>query len=103
LQSSADVAILLKAPGTLLVGRWLHVVKHPEADIFPGLTIAVLVTTGLVIGWRNAAREQIGRLKMARVCVVLALLFFAIAASPLVFGPWKVQIGRLTLLSVGVP
>jgi hypothetical protein len=100
---SADVGSLLKAPGNLLVWGWLNVVEHPEADIFPGLTIAVLVITGLVIGWKNASKEKIGRLKMARIFVLIALLFFAIAASPLFFGPWKIDIGGLRLLSVGTP
>jgi hypothetical protein len=78
-------------------------VKHPEADIFPGLTVVALVILGLTIGWREAAKERIGRLKIARVLVVLAVFFFAIAASPLYFGPWKLQIGPLRLLSVGTP
>ena len=100
---SADVASLLKAPGTLLVWRWLNAVDHPEADIFPGLTIVVLVTTGLVIGWSNAAKEKVGRLKLARVFVLVALVFFAIAASPSFFGSWKIDIFGLRLLSVGTP
>ena len=73
---SADVGSLLKAPGNLVAWGWLSAVKHPEADIFPGLTIAVLVVTGLVIGWRNAAKEKVGRLKMARVFVLLAAILF---------------------------
>jgi hypothetical protein len=55
-----------QGPGNLRVWGWLNVVKHPEAEIFPGLTIVVLVTMGLVIGWRNGGEGQIGRLKMAR-------------------------------------
>ena len=100
---SADVGSLLKAPSNLLVWGWLNVVAHPEADIFPGLTVAILVITGLVIGWRNAAKEQVGRLKTARIFVGVAILFFAIAASPFFFGPWKLDIVGLRLLSVGTP
>jgi hypothetical protein len=100
---SADVGSLLTAPSNLLVWGWLSAVKHPEADIFPGLTITVLVITGLVIGWRNAAKEQVGRLKIARIFVGVALLFFAIAATPFFFGSWKLDIGGLRLLSVGTP
>ena len=100
---SADVASVLKAPDNLRFWGWLNVVRHPEAQIFPGLTVVVLVIAALVVGWRNAAREQIGRLKIARVFVALALLFLAIAASPFYFGPWKVDIGGFRLLSVGTP
>ncbi len=100
---SADVASVLKAPDNLRLWGWLSVIKHPESDIFPGVTVVVVIILGLVVGWREAARERIGRLKMARVFIALAVFFFAVAASPLIFGPWKLQIGPLRLLSVGTP
>jgi len=100
---SADVASVLKAPANLRVWGWLNVVEHPESQLFPGLTLIVLIIAGLVIGWRTAAREKIGRLKIARVVVLIAVLFFAIAASPFYFGPWKLDIGGVRLLSVGTP
>ena len=100
---SADVASLLKAPDNLRLWGWLNVVDHPEAQLFPGLTVIGLIVAGLAIGWQSAAREQIGRLKTARVLVLLALVFVAIAASPLYFGAWKLEIGGLRLLSVGTP
>ena len=100
---SADVASLLKAPDSLRFWGWLNVVEHPESQLFPGLTVTALVVAGLVAGWRSAAREKIGRLKIARVFVLLAILFFAIAASPFFFGPWKIEIAGVRLLSVGTP
>lgn len=100
---SADVASVLKAPDNLRLWGWLSVVEHPESQLFPGLTLIVLIIAGLVIGWRTAAREKVGRLKIARVFVLIAVLFFAIAASPFYFGPWKVDIGGVRLLSVGTP
>ena len=100
---SADVGSVLNAPDNLWLWGWLDVVDHPEAEIFPGLTVVVLIILGLTIGWRDAAKERIGRLKIARVLVALSVCFFAIAASPLLFGAWKLQIGPLRLLSVGTP
>ena len=100
---SADVASVLKAPDNLRVWGWLNVVDHPESQLFPGLTLIVLIVAGLVIGWRRAAREEVGRLKIARVFILIAVLFCAIAASPFYFGPWKVDIGGVRLLSVGTP
>jgi F5/8 type C domain len=100
---SADVLSVFKAPDNLRVWRWLNVVKHPEAEIFPGATVVVLAILGLTIGWKNAAKEQIGRLKLARVFVAISIFFFAIAASPLYFGAWKVDFGGVRLLSVGTP
>ena len=100
---SADVASVLKAPGNLYVWGWLNVVRHPEADIFPGLTVVVLIVSGLVLGWRTAAQERTGRLRIARVFVGISIFFFAIAASPAYFGPWKLDIGGMRLLSVATP
>jgi len=100
---SADVLSVFKAPDNLRIWRWLNVVKHPEAEIFPGLTVVVVAILGLTIGWKNAAKEHIGRLKLARVFVVIAVFFFAIAASPLYFGSWKLDIAGVRLVSVGTP
>jgi hypothetical protein len=100
---SADVGSVFKAPDNLWAWGWLNVVHHPEADIFPGLTVVVLVILGLVIGWRNAARERIGQLRLARVFIAIAVLLFAIAASPLYFGSWKLEIAGIRLLSVATP
>jgi len=100
---SADVGSVLKAPDNLWLWGWLSVVKHPEADIFPGLTVVTLIVLGLALGWQEAAKARIGRLRIARVLVAFAVLFSFIAASPLYFGPWKLQIGGLRLLSVGTP
>jgi hypothetical protein len=100
---SADMASVLKAPDNLRLWGWLNVVQHPESQLFPGLTLIVLIIAGLAIGWRTAAREQIGRLRIARVFVLIGIVFFAIAASPLYFGPWKLDIGGLRLLSVATP
>lgn len=100
---SADVVSLLKAPHNLWLWGWLNVVTHREADIFPGLTVVVLIIVGLVVGWRAAGKEKVSKLKIARVFVVLAVFFTAVAASPLYFGSWKIDLGGVRLLSVGTP
>ncbi len=100
---SADVASVLKAPGNLYAWGWLNAVRHPEADIFPGLTVVLLIVAGLVLGWRSAAHERTGRLRIARVFVGISIPFFIIAASPALFGPWKLDIGGMRLLSVATP
>lgn len=97
---SADVASLLKAPDNLRIWGWLNVVQRPESDLFPGLAIVFLIVAGLVIGWRVAARERIGRLRTARVLLAVGLVFALVAASPSYFGPWKLEIFGLRLLSV---
>ncbi len=100
---SADVASLLKASGNILLWGWLDVVDHPESSLFPGLTIVALVVAGLAIGWSNAVRERSARLRAPRMLVLAACVFLAAAASVVYFGPWKIEIGGLRLLSVGTP
>ena len=100
---SADVASVLAASGNLRLWGWLDIVDHPESRLFPGITPIVLIVVGLALAWRAAAREQIGRLRTSRALVLASLPIFAVAASPLYFGPWKIAIGRLKLLSVGAP
>ena len=100
---SADVASVLKASYNLRLWGWLDVIDRPESALFPGLTPILLIIAGLVVGWRRAAKERIGQLQIARVLVIAGLVFAAVAASPLYFGPWKIAIGGLRLLSVGAP
>ncbi len=100
---SADVASVLKAPDDLRLWGWLSVVDHPESALFPGLTIVVLVLAGLALDWSTATREYVRGLKASRVLVIVSVLFFAIAASPLYFGAWKFSPFGMRLLSVATP
>jgi hypothetical protein len=100
---SADVASVLKASPNLLLWGWLDVVDHPESELFPGITPLVLITAGLAVGWSRAATPRIGRLRLARVLVGAGLIFAAVSASPFLFGPWKIEVAGLRLLSVGAP
>jgi len=100
---SADAASVLKAPDNLLLWGWLNAVPRPESDLFPGLTVVALMAAGLATGWRTAAGEQFRRLRIARAFVAAAIFFFCIAATPLYFGAWKLDIAGVRLLSVGTP
>jgi hypothetical protein len=101
IEYSADVASVLKAPANLRLWGWLNVVDRAESALFPGLTPLLLIVAGLVLG--TTARERVGRLRVPRVLLVASLFFLAVAASPLYFGAWKLEIGGLRLLSVGKP
>lgn len=100
---SADVASLLKAPDNLRLWGFLDVVDHPESTLFPGITPIILTMAGLGIAWSTTAGQRVRRMRISRVLVGVGLLFTAVAASALYFGNWKVQIGGLRLLSVGMP
>jgi hypothetical protein len=103
IEFSADVASIFKAPDELRVWGWLNVVDHPESALFPGVTIVLLILVAVAIRWSAAARADVRRPKASRILVVLALVFFAIAASPLYFGAWKFAPFGLRLLSVATP
>jgi hypothetical protein len=100
---SADAASLLSAPGNLRLWGWLKVIDRPEADLFPGLTIVLLIVAGAVIAWAAAAHPAMARLRMPRILLVSAAVFALMAATPLWVGPWKLEVAGMRLLSVGTP
>ena len=97
---SADVASLLTAPGNLRLWGWLKVIQRPESDFFPGLCIVLLIVAGVATAWRAAARSGIQRLRTPRILLAVAILFAIAAATPSWFGPWKLEIFGIRLLSV---
>jgi hypothetical protein len=99
---SADVASLLSAAGDLRVWGWLQVIDRPESRLFPGLTLVLLLATGVAVAWM-AASSGATRPRATRILVGGATLAALVAATPLWFGPWKLELGNLRLLSVGSP
>jgi hypothetical protein len=100
---SADVLSLLKAPDNLRLWGWLNVVDHPESSLFPTLTLTVLVLAGVVLAWAAAASQRPERVRAARRLMGVAAVFCFIAATPLMIGPWKIELAGMKLLSVGTP
>ena len=59
-QFSADIASLLKAWDWSLAWGWLDVIHRPESDLFPGLTVVLIVAVGIVLAWRDASKHATG-------------------------------------------
>lgn len=97
---SGDVASLLSASGNLRLWGDLNVYYRAEAAFFPGFALVLFVLLGTAIAWSAAARQQLSRLRVARLLLAVAVVFAAVAASPLLFGPWRVEIGGVRFLSV---
>ena len=99
---SADIASLLKAPDFLRVWGWLNVIDRPESALFPGLTVVLLACAGLIAGWIAASRSGVGtgRLSASRWLLGAAALAGFVAATPAMFGPWKLEPAGLQLISV---
>lgn len=102
-QFSADIASILKGSDLSLLWSWLDVVTRPESDLFPGLTLVVLAACALVVAWRIAARGASGHPRTARVLVALGAVAAAVSIARSAYGPFRLEIGGLRLLSVTSP
>ena len=100
---SADIASLLKASVLSRTWDWLQMVSREEADLFPGLTVVVVSILALGLAWRSAARDASGHPRAARILLILAAIGGAISVARLAYGPFKLGIGSLRLLSVTSP
>lgn len=96
----ADVFALLNAAPSLRFWNWLHVYKRAEGELFPGLTIAVLV----LVGAFNLRPHLPPRAKkwgiVRRVLLALAVLASAISISAYLVGPWSFRPYGVRIFSV---
>ena len=100
---AADIASLLKASVLSRTWDWLQMVTREEADLFPGATAVLVSIVGLALAWRSAAREATGHPRAARIVLVVAAIGAAITAARLLYGPFRLGIGSVRLLSVTSP
>ena len=99
---SADVASLLKAPPNLWLWDWLRVFDRAESELFPGVMILLLVVAGALFGSRAVATGR-PHVRVTRALIALAVVFLVVASTPILFGPWKLELAGVQLLSVGTP
>jgi hypothetical protein len=100
---SADIASLFKAGEVSLTWGWLRAVQRPESDLFPGATVLLLAVAGLIVAWRLAARESTGHPRAARALLAIAALAGGLGIARMLWGPFKLEIAGLRLLSVTAP
>ena len=100
---SPDVASLLSASRNLRLWGSLNVVDRPESQLFPGVTLVLMIAAGVVLAWSAAAQTAVRRLRTARILFALAALLGIVAASPSWFGPWRIEPFGIRLLSVSTP
>lgn len=99
----ADIASVLTASVMSRTWAWLHVVRREEADLFPGLTVVLAAAVSLGFAWRTASRDESGHRRAARILLALAAIAGGMSAARLAYGPFKLGIGSLQLLSVTSP
>jgi len=99
----ADVASLLHATDHIALWGWLEVYRHPEGELFPGLTVTLLVIAGAIFV-RDRRQTHMNHWTLARrVLIVLTIATALISASAVVLGPWRLEPFGIRLLSVANP
>ncbi|MEO5739396.1 MAG: hypothetical protein ABIS29_02245, partial [Vicinamibacterales bacterium] len=99
----ADVAGLLHSAEHLTLWGWIDVFRRPEGEIFPGLTVTLLVLAGLFF----VRGEKVAGIKSwaiaRRVLMGLAIITALVSASAVALGAWKLDLFGVRLLSVSNP
>lgn len=99
----ADVAALLYATEHLSLWRSLHVFRRAEGELFPGLTVALLVTAGALFV-RSAERIPVNSWMLARrVLIGLTAATALVSFSAIVLGPFRLEPFGIRVLSVSNP
>jgi hypothetical protein len=90
---SADLTSFVTASPLMALWGWTWSLNGPERQLFPGLTVLLLVAVGAAAAWRSGTGTD-GRLATARLWLACASIAFALVAmSVLVFGPWGAALG----------
>jgi len=99
----ADVAAVLYATNHLALWGSLDVYRRAEGELFPGLTITLLVAAGALFV-RDRSRAEVGSwMMMRRILVFLTVLTALVSLSAVVMGSWRFEPFGIRLLSVSNP
>jgi hypothetical protein len=99
----ADVASLMHAADPIALWGWLEVFRRPEGELFPGLTVVLLVCAGALFV-RDRRETHVNSWTLARrILIVLTVATALVSASAVVLGPWRLEPFGIRLLSVANP
>jgi hypothetical protein len=102
-QYGADVASLLHVAREIALWGWLDVFRRPEGELFPGLTIALLVLAGAMFV-RDRSEARVNSWALARrILLVLIVAASVVALSAAFLGPWQFDPFGIPLVSVSTP
>lgn len=100
----ADVVALLNTGPSLWLWGHLRVFRRPEGELFPGLTIVLVILAGLVLVRRMPSAPRSRAWWWARAALaVVAGIAGSIALSIYMIGPWTLESHGHVLLSVANP
>jgi len=92
---SADLSSLATASPLVAVWGWTSSFNTSERQLFPGLTVVVIVLTGVGLARRASRATAHGSMTSSYIFAALAGLVVAIAIGVRLFGPWHMAIGPL--------
>lgn len=101
-QYGADIGSLLQATDESLLWRWVHAVRKPEGELFPGPTIIALALFVVLAARPFSATATVGRaqVRLRRIFAALAVVLLAATAMPIIYGSWHLTIGGVRLVSI---
>jgi hypothetical protein len=100
---SADVAGLLHVSDHVVLWRWLDVFRRGEGELFPGLTVALLVLAGLLLVRERKAARIDNWMIARRVLITLTAITAAVSLWAFAVGSWRLHLFGVRLLSVSNP
>ena len=99
----ADVAGLLHPAGALAFWGTLNVYRRAEGELFPGLTIVLLLFAGALFARDEEPSGASRWVMVRRVLVLAAVVTGLISLSAVVIGPWRFSPFGVRLFSVSNP
>jgi len=101
-QFSADIGALLNASNELWLWGWVHAIRKPEGELFPGLTIVALCLFGLLAAkpFRAAAPATPRRRRIRLALALVSFILLIGALLPIFYGTWRLTIGGVRLVSI---
>ena len=99
---SADVGSLLHASDEVWLWGWVHAIRKPEGELFPGPTIVLLVLLGVAAARPFAASAEATRTRwwLRRIFAVLFVLLVIGSLMPALYGTWRLTLGGVRLVSI---
>ena len=98
---SADASAILAPPHLLSIWGRYGQFRAPEAQLFPGLTIVLLVAAGYLRGgWPRALARPRWQRRLHQVARAITVGSIAALTARLIFGPYQLGILGLNILSV---
>jgi len=99
---SADIGSLLQASEESWLWGWLRVVRKPEGELFPGLTLAALAGFALFAAKPFASLPgHSARRWLQLTLAALFAIFLAAALWRFIHGPWRLTLAGVRVLSLG--